>query len=171
MSYLDKLDPDGTKRKEGYVVEDMFINLLKSKGFEVLDYDKKKDIYEHKDIQFIHDGQVRSCDVKSPKRLRHSDGEYLNGTWLEAVGPTGHPGWIYGKEDFVAFLKPDYKTFLCATLEDLQHLWESKNITNRTYMIETAWGNWYRRKNTKEKISLFTYDEIEQLPHTVKMVV
>ena len=59
---------------------------------------------EHWDVQGTLEGQLSKFEVKGLKKLNRKDAQPQDElACVEYVGITGHPGWVQGKSDYIAF--------------------------------------------------------------------
>lgn len=66
---------------------------------------KEEDMYDHIDFWWNSPKKGRiGVDVKGLNKGKRNDKEYDDTIhWLEVQGITGHPGWLYGKAEYIAF--------------------------------------------------------------------
>ena len=91
-----------TDNVRGSKGEEVFYNTMKALGKEVIKVvpGTKEDRLHH--IDFWVDGI--SYDVKAEKKLNAWDKETNpNVIWMEFIGISGYPGWLYGKEQKLSF--------------------------------------------------------------------
>lgn len=157
---------DKTKRTgyDGAYAQDLFVSSVRKMGFNVYNTSLSENKYLHKDYIIEQNGLKISTDVKYPKRISRYDtkpsSEWL---WVEFVGTKGYPGWLYGKEDTISFLMPDFKNFMMVNRNELKDLCEK--ICSNEFVSNTteAYYKRYTRTRTGEQdvISLIRYDDIK----------
>lgn len=73
-------------------------------GGECVKSSKREDMFKHIDFFWIKDDHKISFDVKACKKGNRKDSDVDDQiNWIEIQNIRGNPGWIYGKEDYVAF--------------------------------------------------------------------
>ena len=93
MSWSDHIN-------KGKLIEDEFAENLK----DVVKATKEQDLYEHWDIEGTLQGKRLRFDVKDMKRFNRKDTEPQDEmACVEYVGISGHPGWVRGRADAIAF--------------------------------------------------------------------
>lgn len=158
-------DPDGEAAINGAVAQQMFRETFENAGFKVSKSTKYDDKYNHKDYYISKDGLTLSTDVKYPKKITRRDlypsKEWV---WVEFTGTTGYPGWLYGKQDTVSFLKPNLKEFMIVNRDDLRKLCERICSKEKVEEAEKAMYKLYTRSKygEKDEISLIRYKDIEE---------
>lgn len=153
----------------GFRAERYFVKTVSKLGKTIIPATDDQNKKEH--IDFIIDG--KSYEVKGQKRLRRiPEGkenlyknlyDYRPVIWLEVVGISGYPGWLYGKADYIAHVVGNEfwiiprKALLKYTLDLV------KDETIYTYPRK---AKWYGRKNHGKKDKM-TYVEIQDIEHLV----
>lgn len=169
--YRHSLDLTGNAAEEGDFAQQLFVQKFKERfGVEPTKTSLEEDRLEHKDYKFAlrdNKGVIHSshCDVKAPKRIRREDTEASKDfTWVEFMSK-GFPGWIYGKQDWIAFLLPDWQTFLMVKREKLLAVCNALVMQRFVLNSDEAYHKLYCRPETTlgmiDVLSLISYDEIK----------
>jgi hypothetical protein len=114
--------------KKGKLIEDEFAENLK----DVVKANIKQDLYEHWDIEGTLQGKRLRFDVKDMKKFNRKDKEPQDEmACVEYVGISGHPGWVRGKADAIAFKRKESSWLVV----DRQSLWymTKKKLWERHY--------------------------------------
>ena len=131
---------------------------------------------EHWDVQGTLEGQVSKFEVKGLKRLKRKDPEPQDDlACVEYVGITGHPGWVQGKSDYIAFKRIKYP-WLLANRKQLWEMLEAK-LKERNY--SPSLKPWYEKEayatydrsyfGKKDKFCWVPYEDIEKLKDIKKL--
>lgn len=163
MNYQHRLDTTGQCVQRGDKAELRCYQILKSMGRDVrlatVEEQKK-----HIDLVIIKNGKEITVDVKARKKIGRGDNatsdDYI---WLELF-TQNMPGWLIGKEDFVAF-EIDENAFYMVEREKLliyfiQNTLPEAKIVNSP--IDSC-HKWYKRENGQGKYDIITtirYDEL-----------
>ena len=138
MSWSDHIN-------KGKLIEDEFAENLK----DVIKATEEQDLYDHWDVEGILQGKRLRFDVKDMKMFNRKDTEPQDEmACVEYVGISGHPGWVRGKADAIAFKRKQYSWLVV----DRESLW---------YMIKKKLWERYHSKSKRTqyaKIPYFTYD-------------
>lgn len=122
-SYRNQRDKDGSCQRMDNQACERFIRLAEAKSIKVEESSQKENIEDHIDYWLTKaDGKKSSIDVKGLKKSsRHGklDWEWL---WIEYKNVQGNNGWLYGKQDLIAFECPNF--FLIVQRKELQELCE-----------------------------------------------
>lgn len=79
--------------------------------------------------------------------------------WVEFKSNAGRSGWLYGKQDFVAFEAPD--KFVIVRREDLQKLAEELcNLSDKVSKAKDALYKNYTREGKLDQISMIRFDDL-----------
>ena len=168
-----RLDPAGKSFASGNEAQRLFYTAFENRFGEhtISEASLEDDIYNRQDFVICvnKDGVLHSAtvDVKSYKYINRQDDNPSNScTWVEFMSKN-QKGWLYGKEDYVAFLSPRKDKFLVVKKEDLRELAERKCLGN-SYVerAEDALYNLYIRKEKRDNgvvkidiISLIKYKD------------
>jgi len=131
---------------------------------------------EHWDVQGTLEGQLLKFEVKGLKRLNRKDPEPQdNLACVEYIGITGHPGWIQGKSDYIAFKRIKYPWLLA----NRQQLWEMLEAKLKERNYSPSIKPWYEKEayatydrsyfGNKDKFCWVPYEDIEQLADIKKL--
>lgn len=169
--YRHSLDTTGKCSEDGSYAEQLFVKKFYERfKTEPIKTKKEDDKYKHIDYTFsikdkngvLHEA---SCDVKYPKKIRREDKEVSKDfTWVEFVSK-GHPGWMYGEQKYIAFLLPDYQTFLMVSRERL--LTVCNALVSQEFVLrpDEAFHKLYCRPQLTlglaDVMSLISYDELK----------
>ena len=103
-----------------------------------------------------------AIDVKAMKRINRSGDIQSKVIWIEFKGNSGRKGWLYGKQDYVAFEAPD--RFVLVKRADLQKLCEKICDTeSRVDSAKDALYKIYTRKGKLDQISLIHFNDLFQI--------
>ena len=92
--------------RKGLIDESFVMDAVKhTLGGEVEKSSRKEDVKDHIDFWWDSPKKGRiGIDVKGIKKNSRSDKKPDDTIqWLELQGVTGHPGWLYGKAEYIAF--------------------------------------------------------------------
>ena len=169
-----KLDKTGKAFSSGNEAQHLFFEAFEKRFGKntISEASVEDDIFKRQDFVIcVHkDGVLHSAtvDVKSYKYINRQDDNPSNScTWVEFMSKN-QKGWLYGKEDYVAFLSPRKDKFLVVNKNDLRELAERKCLGN-SYVerAEDALYNLYMRKEKRDNgivkidiISLIRYKDI-----------
>ncbi|MGI9850157.1 hypothetical protein [Vibrio vulnificus] len=153
---------------EGFGTESVFCELAQSKGFKVIPASKKENIEDHIDFYLYRDGKQYSVDVKAMKRIsRNSINKDEDAIWIEFRNVRGNNGWIYGKQDLVAFEFDSYFV-LVKRKELLDFVTVSLNsFTKVVSSSRHALFNLYQRRGRQDLITRIKRDNILALKNKI----
>lgn len=169
--YQHEFDVTGKCSEDGFWAEQLFEKKFFER-FRVKPIKSKKndDKYKHIDYTFSildKNGKIHtsSCDVKYPKRIRREDKEVSKEfTWIEFCS-NGHPGWIYGQQKYIAFLLPDYQTFLMVDREKLlltlKALVSQEIVLNQNEAFHKLFCRPNRNLGLTDTMTLVSYDDLK----------
>jgi hypothetical protein len=115
--------------------------------------------FEHIDYYTI----IGTVDVKAMKRVTRSGERQAKFLWVEFRNTAGMNGWLYGKQDWMAFEKPD--GFLFVRREDLKEL--AIELCDTDTYVDSARDALYKvysRKDTDDVISMIKYSDLDRIP-------
>ena len=134
--------------------------------------DYQQNTLEHWDVEGTLDGRLLKFEVKGLKKLNRKDPEPQDElACVEYVGITGHPGWVQGKSDYIAFKRIKYPWLIV----NRQELWDTvkKKLEERNYSGTT--NPWYEKEpyatydrsffGKKDKFCWVPFEDIEKLEH------
>lgn len=163
--------------KKGKIVEQIFIAALEEKlrlssnviSYEINNSSKEDDINKHIDIFLTYtdeDGEKHcSFDVKGLKKRHRSDKKYMeNESWIELVNVNGNKGWLYGKEDYIAFETKD--NFIIVRKSELIPLVTSKCTEETIYNElpeENYYYKYYQRRGKCDKMIIVPFSDLETM--------
>ena len=160
----------------GHYAEDLFVESYdKNFGIKPIKTSVNEDRYNHQDFKFILNNTQYTCDVKYPKKISRQDttfsSEYL---WVEYI-TKGFPGWLFGKQDYLAFLMPDLKTFKLVKTNELFNVCSKLvNLHEQVYDTSQALYKLYRRSNRfgykDDMLSLIKYEDLDKCPSNIIFV-
>jgi len=118
--------------------------------------------------QYMHIDWVCSAgsiDVKAMKRKSRTGDKSQDIIWLEFKNNTGDKGWLYGKQDFIAFECIDH--YLIVRTKHLQNLAEELCDTNKSVATASdALYKGYTRRNRDDLISMIRRSDLLKIQHT-----
>jgi len=138
--------------------------------------DYRQNTREHWDVQGTLDGRLLKFEVKGLKKLNRKDTEPQdNLACVEYVGITGHPGWVQGKSDYIAFKRIKYPWLVV----NRQQLWEMLEAKLKERNYSPSLKPWYEKEayatydrsyfGKKDKFCWVPYEDIEALKDTIKL--
>lgn len=170
--YHHDLDSDNSCTINGEFAEKFFVERFKERfGVEPVKAQEQQDKH-HIDYFCKVKNHEMTCDVKYPKKIRREDNEVSNDfTWIELCSK-GFPGWVFGKQDYIAFLLPNCREFLMVPRKKLEEYCRNSIITEVVLQQDQAYHKVYVRVNTKlevDAVTLMSYKELEQIEKTWRM--
>lgn len=162
MTYINKFDTTKQCAIQGQNAERNFKDILESEGYLVREATKQEQ-FEHVDFIATKDNKTTRFEVKARKKIKRGDEECQDELiWIEFIGVSGHPGWIYGSSSFIAF--ETEKEFLLVERVKLLDMVERKcNVFNRVFSPYDALYNGYQRKGRKDLISLVKESDVRKI--------
>jgi len=144
---------------EGTETERRFKRVLEGYDKKVKLSSYEEDLREHWDFKV----GSKKIDVKARKRLRRHDTGYDDiRLYVEFRGITGHPGWIYGEADYIAFERP--KGFVMVERQELAILAE-KLIKKEWSPFPTLYKAYRRKSRPKECVGMIKYADLMQIKY------
>ena len=128
---------------------------------------KNENTRKHIDIWWTDkENKTHSIDVKMPKKTRRSDVEPDNTrTWVELVNKVGNPGWVYGEEKWIAFVREgEFNEVLFTDRAKLAHFVENKvkNSKINTYNSGVAYELYSRAAwGDHDVMTIVPFEDIE----------
>jgi len=143
--------------KMGANAEQQFKAIAIANGYPVVEAGAE---YDRRHIDFFVN--KKAVEVKSAKRIsRQTDVQY-DKIWVELQGVSGHPGWLFGDAQIIAFQME--KGFVLIRKRDLQKLVEEKvDKTSFVDRPEQALYKQYRRRGRLDTLTLVEASEIKRL--------
>lgn len=142
-------------RKIGTKAEKQFEQILISMSLNFRPAKINEELKCHYDYVVTNFLNYKSCKIevkatKSPKRGQKPDSSIL---YLEIKSVGGHPGWIYGKADYIAF-QIDEKFILFSRYDLVEYL---KNTQDKMPIVKKSGivGTKYGRKGRKDLVAIF----------------
>lgn len=142
-------------RRMGTNAEILFEQILYSHGIPYSSATKKEELINHYDYiasQFVNftNCKVEVKSTKSPKRGKKPDPSIL---FIELKSVGGHPGWLYGKSDVIAFqINSHFIIFKrMELLEYVEKMIPNMFISKRGGLK----GTLYQRRNRKDLVAIF----------------
>ena len=150
--------------RKGSEVENKFISIAESVGYECKKSTRNQDIYEHWDVNIKNTTTSLLVDVKGLKKIDRNDSavneDYV---WLEIRNVKGEVGWLYAKESD-GFVFETYNYFYYVDKKDVQKIKEEKvkeiyvdNPNDALYKL------YKRRGNDKDELTMVK--TIDLLPY------
>jgi len=138
--------------------------------------DYQQNTREHWDVQGTLDGRSLKFEVKGLKKFNRKDAQPQDElACVEYVGITGHPGWVRGKSDYIAFKRIKYPWLLA----NRQQLWEMVEAKLKERNYSPSIKPWYEKEayatydrsyfGKKDKFCWVPYEDIEQLADIIKL--
>ncbi len=155
---------------EGNISENLFVSVAENNGFLVKESSKNDNIFNHIDFYLTKDNIKISFDVKGQKRKnRHDKNKSNEIVWVELKNVKGKNGWLYGKQDYVAFEFDN--EFIIVKREHLKKYIE-KTIDFSSPLVKNpsmAYKKLYQRKNRKDLITIINKSDLLLVPHRIWM--
>jgi hypothetical protein len=106
---------------------------------------------------------IGTVDVKAMKRVTRSGKRQTRFLWVEFRNVAGMNGWLYGKQDWLAFEKRD--GFLFVRREHLKEL-AIELCDTETYVDKASDALYkvYSRRDADDVISMIKYSDLERIP-------
>ena len=132
--------------------------------------DYQQNTLEHWDVEGTLDGRLLKFEVKGLKKLNRKDPEPQDElACVEYVGITGHPGWVQGKSDYIAFKRIKYPWLIV----NRKQLWEMVETKLKERNYSPSIKPWYEKEayatydrsyfDKKDKFCWVPYEDIETL--------
>ena len=87
----------------------LFDAIATGMGYKITPATRNQDIYEHFDRILQKDGKKFTVQIKSKKRVSSSDANLQDEfIWVQYQSVHGHPGWMFGKADYIALQMTSY---------------------------------------------------------------
>jgi len=93
--YVNQRDKRGAG-VQGHNAEQLFFDVFTKRGYKVTKSSVDSDIHDHIDYTVWKQGKTFTVDVKSEKDE--------NKVYIEFKNVLGNDGWLYGKQDYIAFV-------------------------------------------------------------------
>jgi hypothetical protein len=134
----------------GNKAEQVFFDIVKSKGVDIIKSSREDDIFKH--IDFYINGV--GIDIKSRR--------HLNCIWLERTNVHGKNGWLRGEAKYIGLEIVELKSFCFFKRIDLL---EYVSRFNETTSSKDCYFKWYTRRdwNRKDEIIKVRYKDIHHL--------
>lgn len=171
--YVYSEDVKQTCAINGTYAEELFVKTYLQKfGNEPKKTTVDEDRYNHQDYRFILGSNTVTCDVKYPKKISRHDqtfsSEYL---WVE-YQTKGYTGWLFGKQDYLAFLMPDLKTFKLVKREELVAVCNQlvQKLSPVFYPDEALYKMYHRHNRFDygdDLLSLIKYEDLDKCPSNI----
>jgi hypothetical protein len=154
--------------KEGDQGENVFRSIALSKGFEFSKSTFNQDCHDHIDCFLEKNGKIASFDVKASKRISRSNTSKTDDSvWIEIYNVQGKHGWLYGKQDCIAFEFSN--NFIVVNRQQLaDHV--STIIDFKLPYVRSAGEAYYRcyqRKGRQDCITRISKSELLKISHKV----
>lgn len=144
---------------EGQKTEESFGDVLKEKYPDAREATLSEQ-YLHKDWIC----SAGSIDVKALKRTSRAGDKTEDLIWIEFINNTGDKGWLYGKQDFLAFEGIDH--YIVVSRKDLQNLAEELCDINKVVARSSdALYKGYSRRNRDDLISMIRRSDLLKIQH------
>lgn len=131
--------------------------------FSIIDPDikpaTKEEQFKHIDWHSV----IGTIDVKAMKRVTRNSELQTEYIWIEFMNIAGYDGWLYGKQDWVAF--EQVNGFLFVRRGRLAKLANSLcDLTQKVSKAGDALYKSYTRKDAEDVISMIKYSDLDCLP-------
>ena len=160
--YINQFDTNAECATRGKSAEDLFEFFLQQTGKK---YRPATLIEQYNHIDFVVSvGKDLSIDVKGPKKITRTDSntgdEYI---WVEFVNVRGDKGWLYGKNDLLAFYRTSDSSFYVVRTEDLAKLCEKLCDNKKVFSPQNALYHRYTRAGRKDVIAMIKYEDLSKI--------
>ena len=134
----------------GNKAEQVFFDIVKSKGVNIIKSNREDDIFKH--IDFYVNGI--GIDIKARR--------HLDCIWLERTNVHGKNGWLRGEAKYIGLEIVELKSFCFFKRIDLL---EYVSRFNETTSSKDCYFKWYTRRdwNRKDEIIKVRYKDIQHL--------
>lgn len=162
----------------GQWVVDQFYELV-PKHYEIIKASTYDDITKHYDIiiKNIKNDISFLIEIKGAKRkFKYIDGMLqprVDDVWIELIGISGHPGWLYGDAKYIAFYRTDGRFCFVDRLKLIEHVTRMHFL----YVRKNGYGmatkeniNYYQRYSRSGNLDICVYipsDIIEDLHENI----
>lgn len=103
-----------------------------------------------------------TIDVKAMKRISRGSAIQSKFIWIEFKSNAGRAGWLYGKQDFIAFEAPE--KFVIVRREELQKLAEELcDLDSKVSIAKEAEYKIYTREGKLDEISMILFSDLYQI--------
>ena len=147
--YINQFDTTAECALIGKSAEDLFEMFLKKANKK---YRPANLVEQYNHIDFVvFCKEVLKVDVKGPKKINRSDKSKNDDfIWVEFKNVRGDNGWLYGKNDLIAFYRESDSSFYIVKTKDLAQLCESICDKKRVYYSNEALYHRYTRAGRKD---------------------
>jgi hypothetical protein len=152
---------------EGQVGENLFANIAADKGFRVNSSSERENIYDHIDFHVTRNAQTWSVDVKTVKRTSRHQKYKDNAIWVELKNVSGNTGWLYGKQDCIAFQQDE--EFILVSRRALAH-WIEQRLDFSQPLVHSpqeASYRLYQRKGRQDLITKIQTNDLRAISHRI----
>ena len=160
--YINRFDINAECATRGKSAEDLFELFLQQTGKKYRPASLIEQ-YNHIDFIIFVEKEV-SIDVKGPKKISRTnfsaDSDFI---WVEFVNVRGDKGWLYGKNDLLAFYRTSDSSFYVVRTKELAELCEKLCDNKRVYSPQNALYHRYTRAGRKDVISMIRYDDLSKI--------
>jgi len=133
----------------GLKAEELFKNIMESRGHSVIESSKDENVYKHIDFWVNN----KSVDVKSKR--------HLGCIWLELKNVNGYAGWLESEVEYIAFDVVELESFCIFHRISLLEF-VLNNVKERAN-DKTEFMKFYTRANRKDVLVKVTLDNIKHL--------
>lgn len=151
--------------------EELIIKLIETQcGGKCYKTPRNVDFFGHIDIWWDSPKKGRlGIEVKGMKRNSQKGKRDASIQWIELVGTSGHPGWIYGEADYIAFMQEAKVIFVKRTdiVEWAERVTNGKEVVYRTprdFYIPYC-RNEVSDVERKDKVFKAPIEDLERMKH------
>lgn len=164
--YINKYDKNKSCSRMGTSAENNFKLVVESHNGIAESASRKENIYDHIDFRVTLFNKKFTVDVKGAKRDSRYGDINTDIVWVEFLNVSGNAGWLFGKEDFIAFETEQYN-FVIFDRKKLG-VW-CKQVVNRDKLVTSASEalyRLYRRSGRKDLLSIIKLEDAKKnVPH------
>lgn len=163
--YQNQHDKDGTCAAMGEGAQERFDEVIESMGGTSIESTPIEDMKDHIDRHVTLKNNTFTVDVKSAKATKRDDSIVIDEVWVEWINVNGNAGWLFGKEDFLAFELKKHNFLLVSRLLLAKLCKEKIDTTINVSKPEDALYKLYTRKDRKDIISRLKLEDVKSIKH------
>ena len=163
--YINKFDNKAECALTGEKAEELFELFLKKSGKKYRRATLAEQ-YEHVDFIVTTPKREITVDVKATKKAQRSNTTFNNDIiWVEFKNVRGDKGWLYGKNELIAFYREIDTSFYVVRTTELAELCERICDNKRVFYPNEALYHKYTRMGRKDSISMIQFSDLLKIPY------
>lgn len=151
---------DETSKRLGQTAEDLFYNHFINKNKKIRTATNNENRRRHYDFVVFEEslGRFIRIEVKSIKARKRGQQPDPSIVYLEVHNIDGHPGWIYGESDYIAFQTPTGFMMVnrMRLVEKVKHFYDKLPYVTESGLDYTLYG----RFNRMDLVMVLPFSEI-----------